>query len=73
MENDVSYQVHLVLQMSGVIQFTGISYSTILWILFEVSTDTAVVQVAQKLAVIKFFDVFCCNPMIYQTSFSKEK
>ena len=41
-------------------------------ILFEVKTDTVVVQVAQKLPVFQVLDAFLFDNMVYQTSFSKE-
>ena len=58
--------------MSGVIQFTDISDSSILGFFFEVSTDAVVVHVAGKLTAIQVFDVFSYNFMVYQTSFRKE-
>ena len=59
--------------MSGVIQFTDISDSSILGIFFEVSTDAVVVHVAGKLTVIQVLDVFDFDSMEYQTFFSEEE
>ena len=48
-ESGISCQVSVIFKMSGVIQFTDKRDSSILGILFEVSTDTVVVHVAEKL------------------------
>ena len=69
----ISYQVSIIFKMSGVIQFTDISDSSILGIFFEVSTDAVVVHVAEKLTVIQVFNVFGFDFMVYQTFFSKEE
>ena len=45
-------------KMSGVIQFTDVIDSFILWLFFEVSTDAVVIHVAGKLTLIQVFDVF---------------
>ena len=42
----ISCQVTVVFQMRGVIKFTDVKWFLILWIFFEVKTDTVVVQVA---------------------------
>ena len=39
---------------------------------FSVKTGTIVVQVAQKLTIIKVVDFSCFDSMVYQSSFSKE-
>ena len=72
-EIGISYQVSIMVKMSGVIQFTDISDSSILRIFFEVSTDAVVVHVAGKLTVIQVLDVFGFDLMEYQTFFSKEE
>ena len=42
----ISCQVTVVFQMSCVIKFTDVKRFLVLWIVFEVKTDTVVVQVA---------------------------
>lgn len=70
------FQITIILQMIGVIQFTAVSQTIILkisiWISFEVKTDTVVFQVAQKLTVIQILDAFLLNGIVYQTSFRKK-
>ena len=58
--------------MRGVIYFTDVNCFIIVRILFEIKTDTVVVQVAQKLPVFQVLDAFLFDNMVYQTSFSKE-
>ena len=69
----ISYQVSIMVKMSGVIQFTNMSHYSCIWLFFEVSTDAVVVHVAEKLTVIQVFDVFGFDFMAYQTFFSKEE
>ena len=57
-KSGISFQVSFIFKMSGVIQLTHKSGSSILGIFFEVSTDTVVVHVAEKLTLIQVFDVF---------------
>ena len=59
-------------KMSGVIQFTDVIDSFILWLFFEVSTDAVVIHVAEKLTLIQVFDVFSFDFMVYQTFVRKE-
>ena len=68
----ISRQVTVIFQMRGVIQFTDVNWFIIVRIFFEVKTDTIVVQVAQKLTIIKVLDFSCFDYMVYQSSFSKE-
>ena len=44
----ISYQVSIMFKVSGVIQFTDVIDSFILWLFFEVSTDAVVIHVAGK-------------------------
>ena len=69
---DIIFQLIVIFQMRGVIQFTDVNWVRILWIFFEVKTDTVVVQIAQKLTIIKVLDFSCFGSMVYQSSFSKE-
>ena len=72
-ESGISCQVSVIFKMSGVIQFTDKRDSSILGILFEVSTDTVVVHVAEKLTMIQVFDVFGFDFMVCQTFTSEEE
>ena len=69
----ISYQVSIMFKMSGVIQFTDVIDSFILWLFFEVSTDAVVIHVAEKLTLIQVFDVFSFDFMVYQTFVRKEE
>ena len=69
----ISYQVSLMVKMSGVIQFTNMSHYSCIWLFFEVSTDAVVVHLAEKLTLIQVFDIFGFDFMVFQTLFSKEE
>ena len=69
----ISYQVSIIFKMRGVIQFTDVIVSFILWLFFEVSTDAVVIHVAEKLTLIQVFDVFSFDFMVYQTFVRKEE
>ena len=68
--NAVVDQISIMFHMSGIIQLTFMD--PIFIRVFDIKTDTAVIDIAKILTLVQTFDKLCIYRVVHQTSLSKE-